>query len=69
VRARVHCVLTMTHVVSGVVNMQDINRIDVVVDYTNHVSVFIREFYVFTIETLFQESAKKVVFQFWNEIL
>jgi hypothetical protein len=69
VRVRVHCVLTMTHVVSGVVNMQDINRIDVVVDYTNHVSVFIREFYVFTIETLSQESAKKVVFQFWNEIL
>ena len=65
----VHRVLTTTHVVSGVVNTQDAHRIDAIVDYSNGVSVFIGEDHFFTIESMSQESAKKMVFQPWNEIL
>lgn len=59
----VHCVLTTTHIVSGVVNTQDAHRIDAVVDYSDGVSVFIGKGYFLTVEGMSQESAKKMVFQ------
>ena len=59
----------MTHIISGVVNVQDAHRVDVVVDYSNGVSVFIGENDFFTIEAMSQEPPKKMVLQSRNEIL